>query len=368
MLLKSNLRLLLAQLDGLAETPYFSSDLDQYINELRAVLAELLSRLESRPPMVDQNLAQSIAREVWRLTQFLTGSTAKQIPYEVVYAIQNAAKDWRTNNLLITTAIIQEANFYFLGSNREFFRSIERELGIKINYQPVQIALPYIYRHKPLFCVPLFHEFGHFVDRDNGIVTISLLSSPENVGPDLPDVLPSSEIAKLSGREREYLKSVVMMHRKEYFADLVSVAYVGEAMLGFIKEFIPNNPKSDSHPSSAARLKLMTDFMNGTHNPIINLFQEALSRRGFQPLTKRFQSVPIDDAFANVRPCQLNSGQDVFGLFESGWIFLQRMVDNPIGLWSTLSEAEIERIANDLTEKSIRNRMIVEGWNAVVNS
>lgn len=148
-----------------------------------------------------------------------------QIPYEVVYAIEKAAKDWGTSNILITTAIIQEANFYFHSSNRDFFDSIEIELGIKINYQPVQIALPYIYRHKPLFCVPLFHEFGHFVDTDNGIVTISLLNSSEDVGPDLPDVKASSEIAKLSGREREYWKSVVMMHRKEYFADLVGVAY-----------------------------------------------------------------------------------------------------------------------------------------------
>ena len=368
MLLKSNLRLLLAQLDGLAETPYFSSDLDQYINELRAVLAKLLSRLEARPPMVDQNVAQSIAREVWRLTQFLTGSTAKQIPYEVVYAIERAAKDWGTSNILITTAIIQEANFYFHSSNRDFFDSIEIELGIKINYQPVQIALPYIYRHKPLFCVPLFHEFGHFVDTDNGIVTISLLNSSEDVGPDLPDVKASSEIAKLSGREREYWKSVVMMHRKEYFADLVGVAYVGEAMLGFLKEFIPNDKASTSHPSSVARFKLMEDFINGINNPIIDLFNKALSCRGFQPITKRFNSVAIDDTFSNVRPCQLNSDQDVFGVFESGWKFLQRTIDSRIGLWSTLSEAEIERIANDLTEKSIRNRMIVEGWNAVVNS
>jgi len=367
MLLKSNLRLLLAQLDGLAETPYFSSDLDQYINELRAVLAELLSRLESCPPRVDPDLSQSIAHGVWRLIQFLTGSTAKQIPYEVVYAIERAANDWGTSKLLITTAIIQEANFYFHSIDRDFFNFIERELGIKINYQPVQIALPYIYRHKPLFCVPLFHEFGHFVDTANGIVIISLLNSSEAVGPDLPDVKPSSEIAKLSGQEREYWDSVVMMHRKEYFADLVSVAYVGEAMLGFLKEFIPNDKVSASHPSSVARFKLMTDFMDGTNNPIINLFQDALSHRGFPPLTRRFQPVAIDEIFGNVRPCQLNSDENVFGLFESGWKFLQGMVDNPSGLWKTLSEAEIERITNDLTEKSIRNRMIMEGWRATAN-
>ncbi len=133
MLLKSNLRLLLAQLDGLAETPYFSSELDNYIKKIREVLNELLSRLEDRPLKVDLNIARSITNQLWRLTQFLTGSTAKKIPYEVVFAIEKAAKDWKIDNLLITTAIIQEANFYFHSSNREFFRSIEKELGPVIN-------------------------------------------------------------------------------------------------------------------------------------------------------------------------------------------------------------------------------------------
>lgn len=371
MLLKSNLRLLLAQLDGLAETPYFSSDLDKYINELRNALSELLSRLEHYSPKINQNIAQYIARGVWRLTQFLTGSTAKQIPYEVVYAIESAAKDWGIKKLLITTAIIQEDNFYFHGGNQSIFNLIEKELGIKISYQPVQIALPYIYRHKPLFCVPLFHELGHFFDTNNKIIETSLLDSPATIGPDLPDILPSSQIATFYGKEKEYYEQMVKNHRKEYFADLVGVAYVGEAMLGFLKEFSLSTtpePYSFSHPSSLARFKLMEDFINGINNPIIDLFNKALSSRGFQPITKRFNSVAIDDTFGNVRPCQLNSDKDVFGVFESGWKFLQRTIDSRIGLWSTLSEAEIERIANDLTEKSIRNRMIVEGWNAVVNS
>ncbi len=193
------------------------------------------------------------------------------------------------------------------------------------------------------------------------------MKSPEDVGPDLPDILPSSEIAKYSGQDREYYKSIVRMHRQEYFADLVSVAYVGEAILEFLKEFIPNNKVSPSHPSSAARFKIIEDFINKTNNPIVNLFQDALDSRGFSPLTRQFQSIDVDDSFANVRPCQINSDQEVFGIFESGWKFFKRMIDNPSELWKALSEDEIERITNDLIEKSIRNRMILEGWNETTN-
>ncbi|MDA8129629.1 MAG: hypothetical protein M0Z73_13150 [Betaproteobacteria bacterium] len=367
LLLRSNLRLLLAQLDGLAETPYFSSELDAYIRELRDALAKLLSKVEESPPTINLDVAQFISNEVWRLTQFLTGSTAKQIPYEVVFAIKRAAQEWGTDDLLITTAIVQEANFYFHGSSRDFFDLVERELGVKINARPVQIALPYVYRHKPLFCVPLFHEFGHFVDADNEIVTTSLLNSPAHVGPDLPDVKPSAEIGGLSGEERKFWESVVRNHRMEYFADLVSVAYVGKAAQGFLQEFIPNNRAEPSHPSSASRFQLMTDFINGKSNPILDLFQDALVCRGLPRLTHRFSNLDVEETFGNVRPCQLASDQEVFGIFDAGWSFLQQMATKPSGAWSALSEAEIERIANDLTEKSIRNMMIREGWNAALN-
>ena len=43
------------------------------------------------------------------------------------------------------------------------------------------------------------------------------------------------------------------------------------------------------------------------------------------------------------------------------------MSKTPIGLWEHLSENDIERISNDLIEKSIRNRMIMEGWNETTN-
>lgn len=366
MLLRSNLRLLLAQLDGLTDAPYFSSELDKYIHELREVLACLLERLEAAD--INKEIARHIAHEVWRLIQFLTGSTTKQIPYEVVYAIDKAAKDWGKKDLLITTAIVQEANFYFHASSREFFQIVKSELGVTISFQPVQVALPYIYRHKPLFCVPLFHELGHFFDADNEIITTSMLSSPENLGPDLPDLPTSAEIATYTGPLRENLKNIVLSHRMEYFADIISVAYSGQASLGFLKEFIPNSNCSPSHPSSTARFKLMSDFLNEKPNPIIDLFQNALDRRGLSPLVKRFKSISIDDAFGNVRPYGLSSDQEVFGLFDAGWKFWQNMTLNPNGFWNNLPEENIERITNDLIEKSLRNKMIVDGWNAATKS
>jgi hypothetical protein len=368
MLLKSNLRLLLNQLENLSETPYFSSDLDAYIRELSVVLKTLLEKLQTSPTSINDNVAHAIQNHVWQLTQFLTGSTTKRIPYEVTYAIQKAASEWSSNKLLITTAIIQEANFYFHSSNKALFDLVETELGVKISHQPVQIALPHIYRHKPLFCVPLFHELGHFIDSNNDVVITSMLIYPHTSGPDLPDLPISSDISSLTIQEQEFYKQVIQNHRAEYFADLIFASYTGEAAIGFLKEFIPSNqPASHSHPSSNARYQLIDDFLNSRHNVIIDMFQNVLSKRGLRALSLRYSAPDLDSYFENVRPAQLNSDSELFGIFATGWTFLMKMSKTPSGLWAHLSENDIERISNDLIEKSIRNRMVMEGWNETAN-
>lgn len=364
MLLRSNLRLLRAQLERLAETPYFSSRLDAYITELTRVVDALLNHLSAHPPSINIEIARFLADEIWRLTQFLTGSTTKQIPYEVVYAIERAASAWTTSDLLVTTAIVQESNFYFTGSNENFFSVVKQELGITLASRPVQIALPYIYRHKPLFCVPLFHELGHFVDVTNEVSTTSMLTHPESSGPDLPDLPTSADIAVASPEDQALIKRVVLAHRQEYFADLFSAAHVGTAASGFLQEFCPSNTAGSSHPSTAARLALMGDFLAGVANPIVDLFQSALVARGLPALARAFAPVSLTECFGNVRPFTPSSDAELFGLFQAGWTFLMEQWSTATGSWQRLAEDDRVRVANDLTEKSIRNRMLVEDWNA----
>jgi len=89
LLLRTNLRLLLAQLDRLVETPYFTPQLDLYIGQLREIPRRLLETLEGNPA-IDSGVARYIANALWSLSQFLTGSTTKQIPYEVAFAVTEA--------------------------------------------------------------------------------------------------------------------------------------------------------------------------------------------------------------------------------------------------------------------------------------
>jgi len=268
---------------------------------------------------------------------------------------------------LVTTALIQEPNFYFKGIAPAFFDAVESELGVVITARPVQVALPYIYRHKPLFCTPLFHELGHYVDTANEVVTTTLLTSPPHIGPDLPDLPTAAQIAAFPTADKKTVVQVIERHRKEYFSDLFAAMYVGQACTDFLQQFAPGQPWSFSHPSSAARQQVVDDFLAGNRNAIVDLFQSALATRGLQPLSKRFASPALATAFSQVRPVTPTSNEEVYGLFDAGWRFLQQVPANPPALWASLSQQEQERVANDLTEKSIRNRMIWEGWNAAAH-
>lgn len=367
MLLKSNLNLLRAQLLELAETPYFSPGLDEFIRELVAVLDALLKRLDESPPVSDE-LARHLGDGIWELTRFLTGSTTKEIPYEMVYAIERAALEWQAGPLIITTAIVHSADFFFQTGLEDFQATARSELGVTVTNQPVQIALPYVYRHKPLFCIPLFHELGHHVDIANTVVDISLLSHPDNVGPDLPDVLSSAKIGELEGHERRYWSLVVESHRREYFADLFSAAYVGHAASEFLVQFCGNEPMKLTHPSTQARRDVIRAFLDGHPNPIVDMLQDALKIRGMRPLTKRFSAAGVDHCFGGVRPCTPKSDEEIYGVFLEAWDFLNRMWTSPVRDYLHLTPFAIERVVNDLTEKSIRNYMVTSDWHAAADA
>lgn len=329
---------------------------------------ELIERIGASPPILNEVMARLALENIWQLTQFLTGSTTKQIPYEVVHAIERAAEEWTSNKLLVTTAIVQESSFFFQGGQESFFKMIEAELGITIRARPVQIALPYIYRHKPLFCVPLFHELGHYVDTGRDIVGTTLLQYPAESGPALPGMQLPDETASMSDRERQIWNHRVKRHRQEYFADLFSASYVGAAAKGFLQQFCPDNEASITHPASVDRFTLLDDFYNARPNPIIEMFQATLASRGLPCLQKKFDAVDLTASMGDVRPFQVESDRTLFGLFESGWHFLMDQWNSASGDWAHLTPDDRVDVVNDLIEKSIRNRMVREAWDAAVDA
>lgn len=257
-------------------------------------------------------------------------------------------------NALITTALIQDKNFYFQGVPPEFYTLASAFAGVKFTSELVQIALPQIYQHRPLLNVALYHELGHFVDITHGIVYHSLLLMPSEQLP-----LPGFNLDVLSLDQKN---EITINHRREYFADIFAAGYVGIAYREFLDEFARNNPVCMTHPATNDRLALIDSFLTGNQTDIIDLFQASLSSLGLHKLEIAFSVPAISEAFGNARPYAIQNKAELHGIFEAGTTYLKQVQAAPPSPWIEAGEPTTERVINDLIEKSIRNSMIIDRW------
>ena len=205
----------------------------------------------------------------------------------------------------------------------------------------VLVGVPRLYVHKPLYSIPLYHELGHFVDMTIGVTRLSLLISP-----------PSSGNV---GAEQ--------LHRQEFFADLFAACYVGRSSVAALEIIAPNAPPALTHPATQDRVRLVEDFLGGNAHATIQLFQNCLRTLTAPRLALSHTPPDLNASLDDIRPYVIKSEDELHGIFESGWNYLNAALDHRTPPWSAaLPDADVERIINDLIEKSIRNHSIVERW------
>lgn len=294
--------------------------------------------------------------QIWTASKFLSGSTSKKIPYEIAHCLTVALENWAHKKALITTALTQDKaySFYFQGVLQDFYILAKAYSGVEFESELVQIAFPKLYQHRPLLNVALYHELGHFLDRHQGIVNQSLLLVHSDKLP-----LPKIDFSVLSP---DLTNFIVTSHRQEYFADLFAASYAGNAYRDFLAEFAANNQVCQTHPATEDRLFLIDTFLSGSQSEIIDLFQLSLSSLGLQKLEIAFSVPDVFDSFTNARPYAIQNEAELHGIFEAGASYLKYVKANPITPWIEAGESNTERAINDLVEKSIRNRMVMEKW------
>jgi hypothetical protein len=346
----TNLRLLDGKIRALGDTAYFDQRVIEYLESLEKIIGALLKPVAPIP----NPIRDFMAREIWRGVQFLAGSAMRLQPFEAVYGLQAAAKDWLAKDALIITALIQEHNFFFAGIHPWFREIAGKLLSIKLEEDVVQVALPEIYRHKPLFSVALYHEFGHFIDR-----RFQVSGNVELLYPEL--VLPSLSGKPPTWTEEKY-QEARSSHLREYFADLFAASYTGGAYRRFLDDFAADADVTASHPRTGDRIEVIRALVDGRPHVLIDAFQTALRARRCPGLELRYELPSVGQAFDHMRTATLESVAQIHGVLEAGWEYLDRAADRPAERWCRVEEHDAERIANDLVAKSIRNWMIRGQW------
>lgn len=355
LLLETNLRLIDGKLGELEHVPFFHQNLRSFVNELRQVTQTTLDDLLHREP----DVAEKIAQSAWTATQYLSGSNTNLIPYEVVHCLGLAMKEWTKpgDDFLITTSITQDRNFYFQSIPREFWSLSEEFAQTKFTHKLVQIELPELYRQRPLFILPLYHELGHFIDWLYSIAE-NILLFYEFDNHSLPDL--SSAPPGWSDREFDAAQK---SHAKEYFADLFAACYLGDSIHDYLEEFVPNAAFNETHPATYNRLQNIRSLLDGNTNvQLLETCGHVLKARNLPKLGLRYRHIDLSKSFAQMRPHNVSSDAELHGLIESGWQFVKNLPDNPELPWHNVPSHDAERIVNDLTEKSIRNHMLKTRW------
>lgn len=345
-----NLHILQQEFASLAESAYFDNGFKQFCSKTLSVIEHVLANLGIYP----DDVVKAFEFHLWNARKFVKGSRSSDSPYEIQYALRVALKQWTSIDALISNADLEDIGFFFnLLDLWEFIKTTIVHYDSS-GYDPtvVRIMAPSVYKHRPVFCIPLFHELGHFIDMRSQISATTLMIAPP-IGVNLGDA---------QAMQRAHV------HRMEHFADLFAACYCANSLNEILVRLGGLQAASATHPATSDRISVVDDFLSGQTNSIVNMFQTALSMRGLPALAQRFVVPDVTPSFHDVRTYPIASDQEFFGFFPAAWRYLEDQLDNRTAPWvrAETSLLRIESIVNDLCEKSLRNYEIRVRWKDAV--
>lgn len=335
-----DLGLIRNSLRQLNDATYFSKRLHEFTDYLIGAIDHVLID-GSYDPAVERVFSKSLHE----LHACLLGSTTSEIPYEVVSCLQDALSRWSFCDVEIITHITTGHDFFFnpFGHWATVTTALTRMPTRAPQPQLALVGVPRLYAHKPLFCTPLYHELGHFIDAKLGITAQTRLR------------YPNSLVVGFGSEDH---------HRREYFADLFAASMIGICSIRALQAIAPNDPPSVTHPATDVRVAVVEAFLGGNSHPVIDTFQGTLAAMGKPLLKSSFRKVDLVEAFGDLRTFHIRDAEELHGIYQAGWDYLFEAIAKKHNPWrlQRLDESAVENITNDLVEKSIRNFAIRRKW------
>lgn len=205
---------------------------------------------------------------------------------EMAFCIRELVAKWDSHNdgrIVIFTLGdygVRKAKRNKITRNIDELLTISRSTGITITKEPVFIQVPDEFKDLIVANVVLFHEVGHFVDRDNYVTDMVY-----------DEILPLLNKNKTSRFRREWFpryydvelstvseaETVIRNHIGEYIADVFGAQYAAEHILCYLSFLSSKSSNDDSkdHPSLNSRKKMVESFLDycklgKTDNPLLS--------------------------------------------------------------------------------------------------
>lgn len=225
-------------------------------------------------------------------TERLILSNEYRLNPEMAYCIEQLVSKWNVHKekkLVVFTL----GNFQVLKIKREdnkdyieYLETMSLRTGIPQTYEPVFIRVPDEYKDQMLTNVPLFHEVGHFVDRDNSVTDM--------VYDMIEDELTKSKTSRflrehfprfinVELKDNQEAEKIIRNHISEYIADVFGAQYAHEYILLPAKYVVPEPAKDDDdHPSLDCRRRFVNVFIDycktgECSNPLLLAILEVLN-------------------------------------------------------------------------------------------
>ena len=272
--------------------------------------------------------------------EYLEDSVIDTIPFETIFCLETALKDWiKEQYIIVVTFKRGEYFFSSVLSSDGNYNYIENRYGVKLTYKLIQISIPKYEVNDYLFNVVLYHELGHFVD-----IKYKVSSK-----------ISDGNYAHLTDDER----SVVKSHYAEFFSDIFAAQYISRYSSVYLDYFAGDNPDSHSHPSTVARSKVVDDFLNGNPNPIIQLIKQTTLLSAKTEIGIKYEPFDTKDIIS-LAPAEIERQAQLHYVFVAGWeLWLNEKDKFPVK-----NNAKLYKIINNLLEKTISNYMVKSVWDA----
>jgi hypothetical protein len=360
---------------------YSDSQKQAYQKSLFLLLKAMRGRIDSSAKWSPNEIAdfKNEINFIFKSLEFLGSSILNLIPYEVVSCLDKALADWTPigQKFVIVTSLVNNAGAFgfdpSLAQNEAFYSYLFSKYKIAFDGRLVQINIPKTLSRDYLISGIHYHELGHFVDSKYSItnsVTKVLFNSilqkqfPVARLAEIVNFLPALNQV-LQGHDPNQVFHICQNHIAEYFCDLFASQYVGDSSANHLQYIAGGQGASFSHPATQHRITVVSNFLSGTSNIVVEILNDALMQIVGKKLEIRHENVDESDFYQFLPPIIENDRQ-LHGIFAAAvrvWRSDWGAYGNKVAMGQSEQSEKLYTIINNLIEKSIGNYIVTQKWN-----